>query len=42
MIVETEGENMTTTDKEGEKGRWLKIQFSWTVPTLRGSGIKMF
>lgn len=28
MIVETEGENMTTTDKEGEKGRWLKIQFS--------------
>lgn len=28
MIVETEGENMTTTDKEGEEGRWLKIQFS--------------
>lgn len=28
MMVETERENMITTDKEGENGRWLKIQVS--------------
>lgn len=41
MMVETE-ERIWSLQIKGEKGRYLKIQFSWSVPTLRGSGIKMF